>query len=131
MITRQNPASGFVHSKRKNSLGFRTVWAGYNVVMLFTSEEARHQSGWGGVARPSGLGEAKMKEPGKSQRGPVTARRHFLKKATRAAVLVPPVMLLLSRPSTADMFSSMGPEGASPHDYGVNRNEAAERRVDT
>ncbi|MGD8816468.1 MAG: hypothetical protein PVJ51_04730 [Acidobacteriota bacterium] len=72
-----------------------------------------------------------MKEPDKKQRGTNTARRHFLKKATKTAVLVPPAMLLLSRPSTADMFSSVGTQGASPHDYGVNRNEAAERRVDT
>lgn len=72
-----------------------------------------------------------MKEPDEKHRGTNTARRHFLKRATKTAVLVPPAMLLLARPGTGDMFSSIGPRGANPHDYDVNRNEAAERRVDT
>ncbi len=73
-----------------------------------------------------------MAKSDEKDKGTSKSRRGFLKKAGTAAVLLPPAMAVLSKPSSAKMVRSATGDGGDHHNYPdmktMARKKAAPRR---
>ena len=73
--------------------------------------------------------EAEMAKSDEKGKGTSKSRRGFLKKAGTAAVLIPPAMAVLSKPSSAKMVRSATGQGGDHHDYPNMKKKVAKKKV--